>query len=870
MVSSLASLGTNNVWPSFRGDTSNSGSSSAVGSTTSAMGWKFCTGGEVFSTPTVDSAFNVYFASYDSKLYSYTAAGIRRWARALPSKASASSALSADGSVVYTSSEDGTLSAFSTDTGTALWTYKACGNIYSGATVAADGTIYITSFLGGGNRQCGNAYMYAVRPADGSVKWSAKDKYSYGSTSTPALSADGTRVYVMWFLDVLLAFDASNGAIRLMSNGGSSSGTYNTASPAVNPVSGDIYAMNFEGVLTAYTNVSLSPRWTSSARLQKISSTDITSSAAVSADGTFVYIGGTSETPSAVTGAVYSINARTGGLRWTYRTGGGVFSSPIVDTVGKVFVGSYDGFVYALTPPGALAWRYPTGGSVQGSASLNAQGQVLIGSSDRCMYSFVPSQSAPPSFAPTGPSNAPTLAPSKSPVPPTVAPSPKPAAAKATATPTTTMFTLIQVTLIVTGISVTAASTPAFQAHLYDVVAVVLNLNQNLAQVVLVAATPAAIAQTSATQLVFQVYTPNANAHDLGMALVNAMANGEFAWWLNSEGYFALNTYGTAAWVDLSATIPSAAPTSPGHGSLWDGSPGGTDKSGGALAYAAVVLAILFGTSICCCALKMYVRYGTCCGLRTPIQGDFGEAEAEADLAVVATEEVGDTNRHLINPGVPVATASATLRVARAAPLFPSPRRLNVLGSARDLARRLSSSAASPGGRYVSGDQNETALTDVAVANLDAARLPRATPAPIGTATLPPTPPHPPGGGGGGGGADTAAIPTVTFAQAFNAGLDYDCIEIDARFIAPTSARAVTVMPRIIDGDTPRTVDGVPVAGVGIGGGAGATRLKPRTPPSHTSRASRSSIRTSAREVPVVVARPDDGDEGETKTDWDP
>jgi serine/threonine-protein kinase len=44
---------------------------------------------------------------------------------------------------------------------------------------------------------------------------------------------------------------------------------------------------------------------------------------------------------------VYALDAATGHLRWTYTTGKGVYSSPVV-AGGTVYAGSNDGKVYAL------------------------------------------------------------------------------------------------------------------------------------------------------------------------------------------------------------------------------------------------------------------------------------------------------------------------------------------------------------------------------------------------------------------------------------------------------------------------------------------------------------------------------------------
>jgi serine/threonine-protein kinase len=49
---------------------------------------------------------------------------------------------------------------------------------------------------------------------------------------------------------------------------------------------------------------------------------------------------------------VYALDAATGHVRWTYTTGGSVFSSPAV-VGGTVYVGSNDWTIYALKTAGS-------------------------------------------------------------------------------------------------------------------------------------------------------------------------------------------------------------------------------------------------------------------------------------------------------------------------------------------------------------------------------------------------------------------------------------------------------------------------------------------------------------------------------------
>jgi outer membrane protein assembly factor BamB len=53
---------------------------------------------------------------------------------------------------------------------------------------------------------------------------------------------------------------------------------------------------------------------------------------------------------------VYALNASSGALLWSYATGGGIFSSPVVAN-GVVFVGSQDGNLYSFDQAGGASAR---------------------------------------------------------------------------------------------------------------------------------------------------------------------------------------------------------------------------------------------------------------------------------------------------------------------------------------------------------------------------------------------------------------------------------------------------------------------------------------------------------------------------------
>ena len=86
-------------------------------------------------------------------------------------------------------------------------------------------------------------------------------------------------------------------------------------------------------------------------------------------------------------GSVYSLDAESGALLWSFPTGSTVHSSPAVAD-GKVFVGSYDGKIYSLDEnSGDLIWSYTTGNPVHSSPAV-ANGKVFVGSTDHRVYAW--------------------------------------------------------------------------------------------------------------------------------------------------------------------------------------------------------------------------------------------------------------------------------------------------------------------------------------------------------------------------------------------------------------------------------------------------------------------------------------------------
>jgi outer membrane protein assembly factor BamB len=77
-----------------------------------------------------------------------------------------------------------------------------------------------------------------------------------------------------------------------------------------------------------------------------------------------------------------------GARPWTFPTGKGVFSSPVVGGDGSVYVGSADRTFYALAADGSVRWSVLTGEIIDSAALLDDRGRVYVGSGDGHLYAF--------------------------------------------------------------------------------------------------------------------------------------------------------------------------------------------------------------------------------------------------------------------------------------------------------------------------------------------------------------------------------------------------------------------------------------------------------------------------------------------------
>ncbi len=259
--------------------------------------WDFETGDKVRSTPAVGADGTIYVASLDDKLYAVSPSGSKQWEFVTGANIFlASPAIGGDGTV-YIGSDDMKFYAINPD-GSKKWEFEADNKIRSSAAIASNGTLYVGS-LGG--------MLYALN-ADGSKKW----EYQAGAKieADPALGADGS-----------IYFGAGDGVF---------------------------YALNSDG----------SEKW----KFNTVDSNPITGSAAIGEDGSIYFgtkVGALGSGP-----VIYALNSN-GSEKWkivldidSETTTSVVLTCPTIGMNGTIYIGSFNGYMYALNPDGTVKFEY--------------------------------------------------------------------------------------------------------------------------------------------------------------------------------------------------------------------------------------------------------------------------------------------------------------------------------------------------------------------------------------------------------------------------------------------------------------------------------------------------------------------------------
>jgi outer membrane protein assembly factor BamB len=259
------------------------------------------------------------------------------------------------GRSLYQLKNNGALYAISRVSGRVRWKRKL-GNLAAASPACAHNTVYAVLLARGKGIDGGR--VAAVDATNGRTRWSRKIPSRV--ESSPLL--DSGRIYFGSEDGTVYALRASDGAMRWR---------YKAAGAVKAGLAlsdGKLYFGDYGGRFQAIRQSDGHRLWQASGAGSAfgLRAGRFYSTAAVAYGR--VYVGG-------LDGFVYSFSARNGKLAWRHRTGGYVYSSPAVASVGgagpTVYVGSYDGRLYALNArSGAVRWTRNAGGKISGAPAV--------------------------------------------------------------------------------------------------------------------------------------------------------------------------------------------------------------------------------------------------------------------------------------------------------------------------------------------------------------------------------------------------------------------------------------------------------------------------------------------------------------------
>ena len=205
--------------------------------------------------------------------------------------------------------------------------------------------------------------------SDGTIYVGSEDSSLY------AMNPDGT---LKWKFNTGIATEISGGITLSKGPINSSPAIGNDGTIYVGSDNGFFYAVNPDGTLKWVFSTALSEDVPGQGFIQ-IGKGAIHSSPAIGDDG-MIYVGSDN-------GFLYAISPE-GDLKWAYETGDAISSSPAIGSDGTIFIGSEDKHFYAINPGGTFKWVFPTTGAITSSPAIGSDGTIYVGSGDKFLYAI--------------------------------------------------------------------------------------------------------------------------------------------------------------------------------------------------------------------------------------------------------------------------------------------------------------------------------------------------------------------------------------------------------------------------------------------------------------------------------------------------
>ncbi len=371
-------------FPKFHADQQNTGQvgiNVTGNATAGARRWEFLASDSVvFSSPAVGKVepgtgrFLVYVGAYDGRVYAINGqTGVTEWTTPpTGGPIDSSPALSEDGSL-YVGSQDGKMYCFDSEDGTQVWAapFDTGGSIVSSPNIGNDGGLYFGT-------TGATSHLFRLSAADGTETWRFTGAGG-GIEDSPALSPDGQSLYFGAKDGSIYALNTTSGSLKAGWPVATGDAIINS-SPAVDRA-GNVYIGSLDGKVYA-RRPNGAALWTFNA------GSPVYATPAIASDGagtpTAIVVGTFDNNTGTDSSKLVAINPTSGVQLWAYPGAtdpaiGTISSSAAIGRDGTVYVGSYDGNVYAVRN-GTRVWTFTVGDILESSPSIGADGTVFIGS----------------------------------------------------------------------------------------------------------------------------------------------------------------------------------------------------------------------------------------------------------------------------------------------------------------------------------------------------------------------------------------------------------------------------------------------------------------------------------------------------------
>lgn len=331
--------------------------------------WSFQTGGEVFGSAAVAADGSVFVGSRDGKLYALRPDGSEKWSFAAGDWVDSAPTLNADEGEVYFGSWDNKLYALDAGTGEKRWEYSVGSLIVCSPALDAAGNLFFGSSDG----------IFYSLDSEGELRWF----YFIGTEldASPAVSEEGY-VYVGAYDGILYSF-TNDGDLRweFAAREQEDESGARIAGPISIGDSGEVYFGSADGFCYCVSSEG-EMQWEFDT-FEKVDTGVV-----IGEDGTLVV--------ASRSGKVYSLDS-FGVPIWESYVGDVFFSTPAIDSQGRIYVGSYVGngvsAMNALNQEGEIVWNHLVFDFIDSPPVFDADGRVIYGSYDGSLYALEASAS---------------------------------------------------------------------------------------------------------------------------------------------------------------------------------------------------------------------------------------------------------------------------------------------------------------------------------------------------------------------------------------------------------------------------------------------------------------------------------------------